>query len=158
MSAESYVLLRLGAETFGVHVRFVATILPMQAWTHVPGAPSFVEGVINMRGVVVPVVNLRRRLGLPEDETPERPMILVIELDGEYVGLLVDQVETVATLQAEMITPPTGLLSHIENRYILGILSDKDRFIVLLDPSALFTPDQQAALQSARSSHERDDK
>lgn len=158
MSAESYVLLRLGAETFGVHVRFVTTILPMQAWTHVPGAPPFVEGVINMRGVVVPVVNLRRRLGLPEDETPERPMILVIELDGEYVGLLVDQVETVATLQAEMITPPSGLLGHIENRYILGILPDKDRFIVLLDPSALFTPDQQAALQSARSSHERNDK
>lgn len=154
MGAETYVLLRLGTETYGVHVRFVVSILPMQDCTHVPGAPDFVEGVINMRGVVVPVINLRRRLGLPEDASPQRPMILVIDQAGEFVGLLVDQVDTVASIAPETITSPTGVLTSIENRYIAGIASTEERFVILLDPAALFTPEQQTAIEAARRTHD----
>lgn len=147
---EQLVLFELSGETYGVNVAQVQSIIPKQGAIPVPGAPAFIEGVINLRGTVVPVVDLRSRFDLAPPENVHKPAIIITEVDGLQLGLVVDRVTDVAKISEETIEPPSPLLVNIDAAFLRGIGRFKDELVILLDLSRVFSADeQQALLQTA---------
>jgi purine-binding chemotaxis protein CheW len=149
---EQLVVLELGGEAYGVNVAYVQSIIPAQEIVTVPGAPVFIEGVINLRGAVVPVIDLRARFGLaqPAADTPDskrKSVIVIVEFNKLQVGLIVDKVTEVTKIADTAIEPPSPLLASVDTAYLRGIgkLAD-ERVIILLDLARVFSMDEQQAL------------
>lgn len=141
-----YVLFKLDNEYYGLNIHEVRTIERVSDITRVPNAPSYVEGVINLRGDVVPVINLRKRFSLPQIDLDEDARIIIVSVDDMTVGLLVDSSSEVLQLSAEDIDTSANLSSSIENDYVVGIGKDGERIIILLDlKKVLFVSQAESA-------------
>jgi len=137
---EQIVALRLAGETYGVAISNIRGIITMRAVTRVPKSPPFVKGVINLRGKVIPVVDLRLRIGLPPPEHTRETRIVVAEIGPDLIGMVVDAVTEVVALPGDAITPPSPVAAGGGQEYIRGIGRLGDGLIVLLDIEALFPP------------------
>jgi purine-binding chemotaxis protein CheW len=152
--AGKYLTFHLGAEEFGIRVIQVREIIGIQDITGVPQTPSYVKGVINLRGKVTPVICLRQKFGMPEVEYTPRTCIIVVQVKGEagfvIVGVVVDGVSEVATLAAADIENTPDFGNAVETPYILGMAKTKGRVRILLDiDAALSTQDLQGIEQLA---------
>jgi purine-binding chemotaxis protein CheW len=127
------VVFQLGDELYGADIAVVREVSPLQRVTRVPRTPRYIEGVTNLRGRVIPVVDLRRRLGLPATPHTKSTRIAVAELDGGQVGMIVDAVQEVLRVPSSCIEPPTQLLAKVESEYVLGVAKVDGRLIILLD-------------------------
>jgi purine-binding chemotaxis protein CheW len=127
------VVFQLGAELYGVEISRVHEIIRLQSVTRVPRAPAYVEGVINLRGKVIPVVDLRRRLGLPTAEHTRASRIVVVEIGDQVVGVIVDGVSEVLRVNGASIEPPSPVVAGLEAEHINGIAKLTDRLVILLD-------------------------
>ncbi|HHY90922.1 MAG TPA: purine-binding chemotaxis protein CheW [Clostridiales bacterium] len=146
MNNHQYVLFKLDNEYYGLNIHEVRTIERVSDITRVPNAPSYVEGVINLRGDVVPVINLRKRFSLPQIDLDEDARIIIVSVDDMTVGLLVDSSSEVLQLSAEDIDTSANLSSSIENDYVVGIGKDGERIIILLDlKKVLFVSQAESA-------------
>lgn len=135
---------KVGREFFGVPITSVKEIIRMPEITPVPDTVDFVEGVINLRGRIVPVIDMRKRLGLPLDESlkeDQRKMsrVLILELGGKIVGLIVDAASEILKLSEEAVEPPPELVSSIGAEYVTGVGKLSDKLIVLLDLTRLLS-------------------
>lgn len=128
---------RLGDEEYGVDIMTVQEIILVGCITQVPEVPEHVLGVINLRGNVIPILNLRRRFGLPERAANEATRIVVMNLHGRTVGVVVDGVSEVLRLTPEEISPPPASLAGVGKDYVLGLARRKDRLLILLDMARL---------------------
>lgn len=146
---EQLVVFGLGDEVYGVDISRVQEIIRMQDITQVPGAPHFVEGVINLRGRIIPVIDLRRRFGLHDVQAGASSRIVVVETEGHVIGMIVDAVSEVLRVSTTCIEPPSPLLTGIDSEYIRGIAKLEERLIILLQLDKVLTGDQKAALQLA---------
>lgn len=141
------VVFDLAAEYYGVDIGDVREIIRMQAITRVPGAPPFVEGVINLRGKVVPVVDLRKRLRLKAGEQTKESRIVVVDIGGRDVGVIVDAVTEVLRIPLSSIEPPSSMITNVDSDYLRGIAKLESKLIILLDlGKVLSTIDSQAIL------------
>jgi purine-binding chemotaxis protein CheW len=150
---ETWVTFALGNEFFGLPVSSVKEILRAGSITRVPHAPTPVRGVTNMRGKVLPVVDLNVRLGLKESGTGSLSRILVVESKGRLIGLLVDSVQQVFRMNLKAIQPPPPDIMTTQSDYILGVYHLQDVLVILLDVDrVLFIKDslQKAAVAGAR--------
>lgn len=127
------VVFELGDELYGADIAVVREVGPLQRVTRVPRTPRYIEGVTNLRGRVIPVIDLRRRLGLPVTPHTKQTRIAVAELDGGQVGMIVDSVQEVLRIPSGAVEPPTGLVSKLDAESITGVAKVGDRLIVLLD-------------------------
>lgn len=127
------VVFQLGDELYGADIAVVREVGPMQRVTRVPRTPRYIEGVTNLRGRVIPVIDLRRRLGLPVTPFTKQTRIAVAELEGGQVGMIVDSVQEVLRIPADAVEPATGLVSKLDSESISGVAKMADRLIVLLD-------------------------
>ncbi len=127
------VVLNLGSEAFGVDIARVREIIRMLNVTKVPRTPDFVEGVINLRGKVIPVVNLRSRFGLPLEEQTRENRIVVVDIGGQDIGIIVDSVNEVLRISTEVVEPLSEVMVTAASDYLMGIAKLKDRLIILLD-------------------------
>jgi purine-binding chemotaxis protein CheW len=118
---------------YGVNIAAVREVVRMPAITVIPGTPDHVPGVISLRGRVVPVVDLRRKLGLVAAEETEDSRIVVAQRDGQQVGMVVDAVAAVLRVPGDSVQPPPALLVTDESPYTLGIVKHEGQLIVLLD-------------------------
>ncbi|MCX7909634.1 MAG: chemotaxis protein CheW [Ignavibacteria bacterium] len=133
------VTFELAGEFFGIDILKVQEITPMTKITRVPNAPHYVEGVINLRGKVIPVVDLRKILQLDFKEYDASSRIIVLQLDGKIIGILVDRMNEVIWVNKNMIeTNPTQSDSKISDNYIIGIVNLEDKLIILLDLYKVF--------------------
>jgi len=114
------VAFQLAQEVYGVDIAQVQEIIRMQPITKVPGAPDFVEGVINLRGRVIPVIDLRKRFRLPKGEETKSTRIIVVDVPPHTVGMIVDSVDEVLRLSEDKIEPPSPLIASIDTEYIEG--------------------------------------
>lgn len=124
---------KIGAEEFGVDILKVQEINKMTQITKVPNAPDFVEGVINLRGRVIPIIDLRTRLGLEKIEHTKDTRIIVVELEGKTVGFIVDAVNEVLRIPANITEKPPELVAGIDADYITAVGKLEDRLLILLD-------------------------
>jgi purine-binding chemotaxis protein CheW len=120
-------------EEFGVGILDVREINRMMEITRVPHAPEFVEGVINLRGQVIPVVDLRKRFGLGVVEHDKNTRIVVVELGEVVVGFLVDSVSEVLRVVQSAVEPPPPIVGGIDREYIEGVVKLDDRLLILLN-------------------------
>jgi purine-binding chemotaxis protein CheW len=139
----SYLSFKLGDEEFASHVSKVLNILEMTRITEVPKAPSFMKGVINLRGMVLPVIDTRLKFGMTATEYTDKTCIVVMELDMDnekvYVGALVDEVVAVLELENKQIEPPPSIGSKYRSDFIYGMAKNEDKFIMLLDMEKIFS-------------------
>jgi purine-binding chemotaxis protein CheW len=143
------VVFHLGAELYGVDISRVHEIIRMQSVTRVPRSPEFVEGVINLRGKVIPVVDLRRRFGLTIAEHTRASRVVVVELGDQVVGIVVDGVSEVLRINPATIEPPSPVVAGIDSEYLHGIAKLSDRLIILLDLDRILARDERRALEAA---------
>jgi purine-binding chemotaxis protein CheW len=124
---------RVGRETFGVPIRLVHEIVRVPEITAVPDAPDYVEGVINLRGKIVSVVDLRKRFGEKEITTHKKNRILVTEVEGKMVGLIVDAASEVLKIPEGEIELPPGVFEEGDLHYVTGVGKLGGRLVILID-------------------------
>ncbi len=145
-SEQQLVLFDLANEAYGMDIGVVLEIIRMQEITKVPRTPEFVEGIINLRGKIIPVVDLRKRFSLPvTDETADN-RIVVVDIDGQGIGMVVDAVAEVMRINSGSIEPPSEAITTQESDYLLGIAKLDDRLIILLDMNKLLLTEERQAL------------
>src|ERR1700752_3264319 len=128
---------RIGNETFGVRIASVREIVRVPEITAVPSAPETVEGVINLRGKIIPVMDLRKRFGQVASAPDKKNRILVVELDNKLVGLIVNAASEVLKIPPSEIEPPGSVFAEGESSYVTGVGKLKGRLIILLDIARL---------------------
>lgn len=134
ISKEELVSFKLGVEEFATPIRWVREIIRYLQITTVPNTPDFVEGVINLRGRVIPVIDLRKRLNLPTKKEEKQTRILNIEIDNKLVGFIVDEVTGVITIPSNIIEKtPDIIVAGVESVYITGVCKLEGRLLILLD-------------------------
>lgn len=132
-SEQQLVVFTLANESYGVDIAKVSGIERMQEITKVPRTPSFVEGVINLRGRVIPVVHLRKLFYLPEGEITKETRIVVVDIDGQPIGVQVDEVTEVLTISTNSVEPPSTVIASADSDYLVGIANLEDKMVILLD-------------------------
>jgi len=141
---------RIGEEEFGVDILMVQEIIRLPVITPIPNAPRFILGMINLRGLVIPIIDLRQRLrinGKSPGETERMIRILILEMDSHQTGFIVDSVSEVMHVPTAEIEPPPHLLSlSIDARYIEGVIKLANRLLILLDFTQILRPQEQREL------------
>ena len=136
----------IGEEEFGVDILKVQEIIRTMEITKVPRAQEFVEGVINLRGKVIPIIDLRRRFGLHSKEYDKHTRIIVIEIGTMIVGFVVDSVSEVLRIPSSTMEPPPPVVAGMDSEYIRGIGKLQDRLLILLDLDKLLSNEDMEAL------------
>lgn len=134
---DMFLTFSLGDEEYGIEIRQITEIIAIQKITEVPDMPSFVKGVINLRGYVIPVIDMRLRFQLPAREYGERTCVIVVSIEETMVGLVVDTVEDVLSIPEEDITPPPEMLRGASSRYIQGMGKVDDNVKIILNVERL---------------------
>jgi len=143
--AIQYIVVGLGEEQYGIDIRFVDNIVRMQHITRVPKVQKEIKGVINLRGEVIPVVSIRIKMNLPEDELTKSTRIIIVKLDnGDCIGIIVDNVKEVVTLDDSMIERVSYSSKENQTTYINGIGKKNGELISLLDMNLVFADKENA--------------
>lgn len=137
-------------EEFGVDILRVQEIIRIMEITKVPKSPPFVEGVINLRGKVIPIIDLRRRFGMPAKKYDKSTRIIVVDISMSTIGFVVDSVSEVLRIPASTVepTPPSALIGQNDSNYISGMSKLSDRLLILLDLDKLLTSEELEAVES----------
>lgn len=131
------VVFKLGQEEYAVDIQYVQEIIRLLHITRVPKAPYFIEGVVNLRGNIIPVVNLRKRFGVPQVPTDENTKIVILKVDGIEAGIIVDGVSEVLRLPETAVEPPPKVTENINQDYLEGIGKLEDRLFMFLEPKKI---------------------
>jgi len=130
---------KLGSEEFGVDILDVQEINRMNEITKVPQAPEYVEGVINLRGKVIPIVDLRRRVDMDIKEHDKDTRIVVVNIEKNTIGMIVDSVSEVLRIPKSSVEPPPSMISGFDTDYIKGVAKLEDRLLLFLDLNKIMT-------------------
>lgn len=139
MDEEQLVVFELSNESYGVDIAAVNTIIRMQEITEIPRSPEFVEGVINLRGSIIPVIDLRQRFGLSTGDVTKASRIVVVEASGQLIGMVVDAVSETLRLQQDAIEPPSPIVTTVNSEYVRGVGKLEHRLVILLDLDKVLT-------------------
>ena len=134
-----FLTFRLGAEEYGIDILRVQEIRSYEEPTRIANAPHFIKGVVNLRGVIVPVVDLRIKLGCEKVEYNGFTVVIVLNVHGRVVGAVVDSVSDVLELSQELIKPAPEMNTNVDTSYITGIASVGERMLILMDIQALMS-------------------
>jgi purine-binding chemotaxis protein CheW len=143
-AAGEYLTFTLGDEEYGIDILKVQEIRGYDAVTKIANTPDFIKGVINLRGAVVPIVDLRIKFNLGKIEYNEFTVVIILNLDKRIVGIVVDGVSDVIALTSANIRPVPDLVSSIDTRYLSGLGNLDDRMLILVDISKLMTSHEMA--------------
>jgi purine-binding chemotaxis protein CheW len=139
----------IGNEEFGVDIHFVQEINRMLQITKVPNSAAFVDGVVNLRGRVIPVIDLRTKLGLEKKEHDNSTRIIVVEVTGKTVGFIVDAVKEVLRISKSITEAPPDLVSGVNSEYIMAVGKLEDRLITLIDLEKILSSNEKQTLSNA---------
>ena len=145
---DKYLTFSLGDEVYGIDIRVVIEIIGIQKITNVPEVPDYVRGIINLRGKIIPVVDMRLRFRREYREYTDRTCVIVVEINGVLIGLIVDGVSEVLDIAEKNVVPPPDLRAS-QNKYIRGIGKLESSVVLLLDWEKLFSENDQELLGGA---------
>jgi purine-binding chemotaxis protein CheW len=137
-----FVGFRLDAEEYAIAITKIQEIILMKPITRIPQVPSFIEGLINLRGAVIPIVNLRERFGLPRRDVDDETRTIVVNVHDKTIGCIVDAVTQVMRISSDVIQPPPLSVRSLSQQYISGLAKLDDRLLIILDIETLFDSDQ----------------
>lgn len=146
---DKYLLCKLGNEDYGINILHVTDIIELQKITEVPDMPEYVQGVINLRGNVIPVIDLRVRFSMQAKEYDDRTVIAVVKIDEASIGCIVDTVTEVKDIPESNIDPPPSFQQNgVKNRYIHGLGKTEDQVVILLDLEKLISGKDLEAMRA----------
>lgn len=143
------VVFRIGKESYGVGIEFIREIVRIPEVTEVPDAPPFLEGVINLRGKILPVIDLKKRLRINGPERTKSTRVLITENSQSTVGLIVDSVSEVLNIQPDSIEAPPEMVAAVGVEYIKGVAKVEENLIILLDFSKILSIEDMKRILSA---------
>jgi purine-binding chemotaxis protein CheW len=146
--AGEFLTFRLGAEEYGIDILKVQEIRSYEAPTRIANAPAFIKGVVNLRGVIVPIVDLRIKLGCDSAELNGFTVVIVLNVNGRVVGVVVDSVSDVLELPRDAIRPAPEMTSVVEASFITGIATVAERMLILMDIESLMASPAMALVDA----------
>ncbi len=135
-------------EIYGVNIFDVKEIIAMMKTTPVPKTPKFIKGVMNLRGNIIPVVDMRIKFDMPEVEPQMYTAIVIVTIEGKNIGFIVDKVEEVVNVEDENISPPPEFGSQIDTKFIRSMAKQKNKVVMILDLVALFGEEELNMVQN----------
>nr|MCR4790079.1 chemotaxis protein CheW [Treponemataceae bacterium] len=138
------VTFELGSELYGVNIMDVKEIVKIQDVRQIPNAPYYVEGIFNLRGEIIPIISLHKRFHIEnknagDDEDMEfEGGFIILNIDGNKIGVIIDRVARVITVNSKDVNPPPQMISGIGSEYIQGVVRQEDGYLVILDTRKLF--------------------
>ncbi len=140
---------RLGQEEYGVEITKVQEIILMGEITRVPQTPEYIKGLINLRSTVIPIVDLRLRFGLPNEEITDDTRIMVVNVASKTIGIIVDAVSEVLRITDDQIAPPPPTVAGLGREYLTGLVKLESRLLILLDIDKILGEDEATAAEAA---------
>ena len=137
------VTFRLGSGEYAIDIMQAKEIIKMEKITLIPNAPDFVEGVINLRGNIIPIIDLKKRFNLEETEGDKNTGIIIVKIEDVDMGIIIDSISKVVSISNSDIQPPPPMLSGIGQKYIKGVGKLEDKLLVVLDLEKLFITDEE---------------
>ena len=132
----------LGEELYGVSIMDVKEIVRLQNVRYIPNAPYYVEGIINLRGEIIPIIDLHKRFNIPAvaktEETEMEGCFIILDIEGNKIGIIIDKVERVVTVQREDVKDPPQMLTGIGTEYIDGVIREEQGYLIMLNTRKLF--------------------
>lgn len=147
--AGQYLTLRLGGEEYAIDILRVQEIRSYEEPTRMVNAPSFIKGVINLRGVIVPIVDLRMKLKLEKVEYNEFTVVIILNVRGTVIGAVVDAVSDVVTLTAQSIKPAPQFEAAIDSRFVAGLANVGERMLIVINMEALMSNAEMGLVAAA---------
>ncbi len=148
------VTFQLGLETYGIDIMEVEGIVKIENVRAIPNAPAYVEGIFNLRGEIIPVINLHKRFHLTAAELTEEDRLLsgfvIINLNEMHLAIIIDKVSRVITVSPDEIQPPPQMISGIGSEYIEGVVQKDEGYLIILDIERLFDLKELAQLERYR--------
>ncbi|MCT4595948.1 MAG: chemotaxis protein CheW [Anaeromicrobium sp.] len=151
MAEKQYVIFKLDNESYGVDIMNVKEIIEYKETVKVPNTLDFIEGIINLRGEIVPIVNLQKRLKTGNTKVTNETRVIVINMEDRQVGFMVDEASQVMRISEENIEPAPELVAGIEKKYIMGVGKLENNIVILLDLKFILTEDEKAKIGEIRS-------
>jgi len=145
---EKFAVFKIGKEDFGVNISRVVEILKSQKIFFLPELPDFISGVINVRGEVIPLLDLRKRFGMNVGGT-EKCRIIVVRYEDEKIGLLVDEIDKIIPFSPEEISAPPAMFKGLRTEYLIGLGKKEDRIVILLNIEKLLTSEEKIILKES---------
>jgi purine-binding chemotaxis protein CheW len=144
----------VGDEEYGLDILRVKEVIRVREITRLPKAPSFVKGIINLRGDVIPIIDLRDKFGLPAQEQTADTRVIVVDVEGKLVGMVVDSASQVVRIPADQIDPPPPIVGGLSAEFVRGVGKMEDRLIILLDIDRILTTREKIALDQMQKGRE----
>jgi len=148
------VTFQISEELYGVDIMDVKEIVRVQEIRQIPNAPVYVEGLFNLRGEIIPIISLHKRFQLKKAQLSEEDQLLsgfiIIDIDGMKLGVIIDKVERVVSIDASEIQPPPQMLSGIGAQYIQGVVNREQSYLILLDIKKLFSAKELSKIEEMR--------
>jgi len=142
--SKQFVTFQLGEELYGVNIMDVKEIVRVQAIRTIPNAPSYVEGIFNLRSEIIPIISLHKRFHIRKLVTSEEDELLsgfvILDIDGMKLGIIIDRISRVVTIENEEVQPPPQMFSGIGAEYIQGVVRQEEGYLIMLNIRDLFNP------------------
>jgi len=152
--ANQLVTFQLGEELYGINIMDVKEIVRVQAIRAIPNAPSYVEGIFNLRSEIIPIINLHKRFHLKKLKTSEEDELLsgfvILDIDGMKLGIIIDRISRVITIEKQDVQPPPQMLTGIGAEYIQGVVRQEEGYLIILDIRDLFNPKELQKIAELR--------
>ena len=138
----------LGDEEYGIDIQKVQELRGYDAVTRIANAPAYIKGVVNLRGIIVPIIDMRIRFNLGEPRYDEFTVVIVLNIGGRVVGMVVDSVSDVITLSAEQIKPAPEMGSTLDTDYLIGLGTLEERMLILVDIDRLMSSEEMGLVEA----------
>ena len=148
-AGNEYLAFKLGAEEYGIDILKVQEIRGYENVTRIANAPEFIKGVINLRGIIVPIVDMRIKFNLGEPSYDQFTVVIILSIAGRVMGMVVDSVSDVTTLQPDQIRPAPQMGTALNTDYLVGLGTLEERMLILLDIERLMSSAEMGLLQQA---------
>ena len=137
------VIFELGAEYFGIDISLVEGINKMLEITKIPQSAAYLDGITNLRGSVLPVIDLQKRFGMPAQERTNETRIMVANVNGVKIGMIVSAVSEVLTIEDSVIEPPPPMVSNVNSEFIIGVAKIDKRLVIMLDLAKVLSVEEK---------------
>jgi purine-binding chemotaxis protein CheW len=148
-TGNEYLAFKLGEEEYGIDILKVQEIRGYENVTRIANAPEFIKGVINLRGIIVPIVDMRIKFNLGEPSYDQFTVVIILSIAGRVMGMVVDSVSDVTTLQPDQIRPAPQMGCALNTDYLVGLGTVEERMLILLDIERLMSSAEMGLLQQA---------
>ena len=152
--SKQLVTFQLGEELYGVNIMDVKEIVRVQTIRTIPNAPTYVEGIFNLRSEIIPIINLHKRFHIKKLVTSEEDELLsgfvILDIDGMKLGVIIDRISRVVTIEKEDVQPPPQMLSGIGAEYIRGVVRQEEEYLIILNIRDLFNPKELQKIADLR--------